>query len=299
MILGFDLENNPIITLQYSKLPLFSIFSFCYIPEIMLCNLSSLLNDLPWMFSGIIVIFLFVTIGLSALFISRRLVEPDVLRKSHDIAGFTFGIVGMIYAVLLGFTVVEVNDRFQEAERHILNETTILTELYRDASAFLQEEKTKLRGLIKAYAIAVHDDEWEQMAKKATSEPAKRAYNKLWQAYADLNPTTDKERIWYAASIERMNKLSTERIDRFYNSKQSLGPLMWTLLFGGAFINIFFMCFFAVESFTIQATMTAFLAGTIAFMLFLIMTLEGIYSGNVHVCGTELKAAVEHFDEVN
>lgn len=264
----------------------------------MISAFINLINDLPWAWASLIVIFVFVFISLFALFMARRFIPAKALKGSHDVAGFTFGIIGMIYAVLLGFTVVEVNNRFHDAEMHMIKEATIMSELFRDTLVFPKGDRDKLQQLIREYTIAVRDDEWEKMGVNQESQIAKQAYYNLWGAYAEAKPSNEKELAWYNLSLERMNELSVERVTRLFNTQQYLGPLMWTLLLGGAFITIFFMLFFFADSVVSQAIMTGLLSGIIAFMLFLIMSLEGIYDGDIRVRATEFKKSVNRFDEM-
>lgn len=256
----------------------------------------SYLEKLHWAFGAIIVMAVFISIALLGLWLTRRFVSPKNLKASHDVAGFTFGIIGVIYAVLLGFIVVEVNGRFRDAEQHVMKESAILWDLFRDTSVYPKEERNALRQVIRNYAKAVHDDEWKTMSERNESTLAKEYLQKLWETYAALTPKDDKEKIWYAQALERLNEISQERVIRLFNMNETIGPMMWTLLIMGAFFIIFFMCFFSAESQLAQALMTTVLAGTIAFMLFLILALEGIYSGDIRVHSSHFKEVIDKFD---
>lgn len=255
------------------------------------------LFQMPWMFSGAIVVGGFILISLFGLWLTRQWVSKKALKASHDVAGYTFGTIGVIYAVLLGFIVVQTNDNFQDAKKRAVQEAAILIELFRDSSAFPLVNQKTIRKLIQEYAKAIYNDEWAKMARAEESDLAKEIYLDLWASYRDFTPSNDKERIWYQQSLSKLNDLSQERIIRLFAMKQSLGPMMWTLLLMGAFITVFFMCFFSTENEWGQAMMMTLLSGTIAFMLFLVMNLEGIYTGDVQVRATEFRDAIAHFQE--
>lgn len=255
-----------------------------------------ILDDLPWAISSLIVVFAFVVVSILGLLITRRFVNQKNLRAHHDIAGYTFGIIGVIYAVLLGFIVVQVNDRFHSADANTMEETAIMMNLFRDVAPFSKEERLKVRTLIKDYAKAVLDSEWSSLALEEESEKARDIFYQLWKTYADLKPQTDQQKIWYQESISKLNDLSILRTKRIFNSTHALGPMMWTLLIIGAFITIVFMYFFYADHIVLQCVMISFLAGTIAFMLFLIMSLEGIYRGDISVKPTEIEKAIIRFE---
>lgn len=259
-------------------------------------KILSFIGNLPWWLAAIVVVGGFMSLSLLVLRISRIWVTPEVLKSSHDVAGFTFGIMGVIYGVLLGFTVVEANGHFHEAEQDAVQEAAILSELFRDASVFPQEEQDKLRKILRAYAVAVHDEEWKSMSNQLESHKARELYDQIWETYANFNPQAGKQSLWYQQSLNKLNDLSAQRMNRLYTMQRTLGPLMWTLLIAGGIVTVSFMCFFFAESQIAQSLMTLFLSGTIAFMLFLIMSLEGIYTGDIRVVATPLQKTIERFD---
>lgn len=255
--------------------------------------------DLPWQVAGIFVVGSFITITLLILAFVRSHVSQKVLRASHDVAGYTFGIIGVIYAVLLGFIVVEVNNRFNDAERNVLEEAAVLTELYRDADVFAPAERNAVHNALKEYTQVVALDEWESMRVAKESVKAQNAFLAIWQAYYRVKPVDVRQQAWYAESLSKLNELSKQRVLRLFNANQSLGSMMWTLLLVGACITVFFICFFVAESAVVQSLMAAALAGCIAFMLFLVLCLDTTYSGDVRVSATPLHRALEMFEKMS
>jgi hypothetical protein len=58
-------------------------------------------------------------ITVAAMFgpvVVRRRLGLEWLRTNNEVAGFKFATVGVIYAVLLGFAVITVWDKFTEAK---------------------------------------------------------------------------------------------------------------------------------------------------------------------------------------
>ena len=47
----------------------------------------------------------------------RRWVNVEVLEQHNDVGGFIYGVIGVLYAVVLGFTAVIVWERFAEANQ--------------------------------------------------------------------------------------------------------------------------------------------------------------------------------------
>ena len=62
-----------------------------------------------------VVAFGFAGITIAGLFIVRRLVPWETLRENHEVAGFTFGVVGAFYGVVLAFVIVAAWQRYENA----------------------------------------------------------------------------------------------------------------------------------------------------------------------------------------
>ncbi len=250
----------------------------------------------PWMVSGSLFVAICILFALLGLWITHKSINPKTRKNNHDVAGFTFGIVGVVYAVLLGFTVVNVNDRFNSIQKNLVEESAVMLQLYRDAETFPEATRNAIRREIKSYAELVYNEEWDMMAAQKESSQAYDRLLSLWKEYYKVDPQNDKEMAWFKESLLRMNELANYRIIRLFNTTQSLGSMMWTLLVSGALITIFFMYFFSIESLFAHALLTALLTGTISFMLFLILSLDSAFSGDVSVAPTEIEKTIQRFN---
>lgn len=258
--------------------------------------MHSLILSLPWYVSGVIVVGFFILLSMIGLWATRKFITSKNQKSIHDIAGYTFGIIGVIYAVLLGFVAVNVNEDYHDAEKISEQEAILLIDLFRDAAVFDPEMTNTIRNAIIDYTRYVIDEEWNIFASKEFSSQPQIMHN-LWRAYTDIQPSTDSQKIWLAESVRKLNEFSNIRLERIYNSKGSIGEMMWTFLLAGAIVVTSFMYFFYTENMLAQSLMTAFLAGTIAFMLFLVFQLDNIYYGDVSVKPTYLKKALHFFEK--
>ena len=93
---------------------------------------------LYWPIWAQIVFVLVVFSGLSVLglYVVRRLVPLEKLKENHEVAGFTFGVVGAFYGLLLAFVIVAAWERFDRANEQVQSEATALISLYRLSKGF-------------------------------------------------------------------------------------------------------------------------------------------------------------------
>src|SRR5580692_2894737 len=110
--------------------------------------------------------FLVFLITLAAMFapvLLRRRVALDWLKTNNEVAGFKFATVGVIYAVLLGFAVITVWDKFSEAETTVSVEAGAAATLFRLANGIDAQASAALRTAMTAYLRTAIAEDWPAM----------------------------------------------------------------------------------------------------------------------------------------
>ncbi len=227
-----------------------------------------------WILSSLVVVIPTVLVCLLILWIVRKKVSTKKLQKHHDVAGFTFSIVGVLYSVILGFTVINVQQRYNAAEESIHTEATMLIDLSRDARIFPEENRAEIQSLLKEYIIYVIREEWGSIDIHLKAQDL---FRRIWDAYYRIDLSSEKIALWYQASIEKLDRLMNARLSREYSSWDRLSNMMWSLLIIGALITVGFMFFFGLDDMRMQMLMTALLSGYLSFMLFLVFTLDHVF----------------------
>jgi hypothetical protein len=126
----------------------------------------------------------------------------------------------------------------------------------------------------------VVDEEWEAMARGSWSKKAEQTLEQIWQALQGVEPRTGREEALYAEALARFNDLSDARSQRLYCSLLRLPPSLWVLLMTNGGLVVGSMWIFGLESFSAHALMTVALAGSIAFILFLVADLDNPFWGS-------------------
>jgi ABC-type branched-subunit amino acid transport system permease subunit len=88
-------------------------------------------------------------------------------------------------------------------------------------------------------------------------------------------------------------------LNREFSAQQHLSAMMWTLLILGAVITTGFMFFFGLEDFRIQLIMTGLLAGYLSFMLYLVFSLDHIFTGPQGIKPVMFEKVVQVFNELD
>src|SRR5215471_12100955 len=113
----------------------------------------------------VFVLVVFSTLSVSGLYLVRILVPLERLKQNHEVAGFTLGVIGAFYGLLLAFVIVAVWERFDRADAEVQGEGVALTSLYRLSKGFAEPVATNLQKAIRTYTRKLIDVQWPDMAK--------------------------------------------------------------------------------------------------------------------------------------
>ncbi len=239
--------------------------------------------SLAWLW-GIFLVGAMLLLAVSGTLLARRWVGVEVLKLNNEVAGFIYAVIGVLFAVLLGFTAIIVWERFDKAQAGVEQEANELADLFRDAQVFPDDVRKELVTHLRNYARLVVEKEWPAMAEQRASPEAWEEYNQLWRTYHRFRPQNDHEGAWYAQSLTRLNQMGDQRRLRLLSSRSEGVPgVMWVVLLSTGVITIGFSFLFGTRNATAQVLMTSSLAVTIALVLFSILALEQPFAGITRV----------------
>jgi hypothetical protein len=219
-----------------------------------------------------------VAISLIGLLVVRKLAPANWLHANNEVAGNYLQTIGTIYAVLLAFVVFVVWQQHNEARCAVEAEANELSDLYRVTHALPNSQRAL--DCIVAYGRSVVDEEWPAMGRGVASPKTDSALKDVWQAILAISLKTNVEEALYSEALARFNDLSDARSHRLFCSLLRLPPSLWVLLMTNGCLVVGSMWIFGLASFFAHALMTIALAGSIAFILFLVADLDNPFWGS-------------------
>ncbi|HSX10732.1 MAG TPA: DUF4239 domain-containing protein [Chlamydiales bacterium] len=255
-----------------------------------------LFESTPWFVSSLLVVVATVLICVMILRGVRKWVPIQDLKENHDVAGFMLGIIGVLYSVILGFTVVNEQTRYNEVLQTVHTEAVALADLYREASFFPPDNRDAIRASLRNYVDYVVHKEWGHSGRKSIRLESQDTMDQIWNSYYNIDLQNEKMTIWYGASISKLDTFMNARLSRQFSSWERLGAMMWAILILGGVITICFMYFFGLENLRTQMVMTALLTGYISFMLYLVYSLDHVFKGPQGIQPAALEQVVTLFD---
>jgi hypothetical protein len=234
-------------------------------------------------FWTLVLVVVMPALAVGGALLVRRAVGAEVLARHNDVAGFIYAVIGVVYAVLLGFSAIIVWEQFRNAQEGAELEANALADLYRDAQVFPAANREQVESRLRDYARLVVDEEWPAMAAGESSRATWDAYGLLWRTYQEFTPQDDHQRTWYGESVERMNLLADQRRNRLLSVEAGVPAVMWAVLLGAGAVTIAFSFLFGTPSARAQGVMTGALALIIGIVLLAILALQHPFAGITRV----------------
>jgi hypothetical protein len=247
-------------------------------------NLTRTVVSVPDLIEEMLVVALVVGLFVVLHALVQRRLRSEILRRHNDVAGYLFSAVGVLYAVVLGFVVVVVWQKYDASVANVESEVDAVGNLYHNVDSYPESLRTPIRTNLREYADIVARIEWPAMNRDASVPPAGSA--KLEQiAYAvdTFGPRNFKEFAAQQAAIATEERLFDARRSRLIEAVPAVPSVLWFALVAGALAMVAFCFIFGVENRPAQLMMTAILVGLIGILFIVILEFSTPFSGSVRI----------------
>jgi hypothetical protein len=246
-------------------------------------------------YTGMLYIAGSVLISLLGMGLVRRVAPYEMMEDHKEIAGFVYGILGTIYAVILGFSVVVLWEQFHDAEIIADREASQLSDLHRLAQSLSSSQPDALSLSLEKYCRLVIDEEWLLMDEGKTSLKAHDQLLEIWRESGRLEPHTERDQIIVGKIVDTLANLDDARRGRLLAARSFLPKPLWFVLIAGAVVTIGFSYLFGLRNVIAHAVITMLLAASIGLGLFVIAALEGPFSGSLRIAPDAFTAVLENW----
>ncbi|MEN3371331.1 MAG: hypothetical protein V7609_3474 [Verrucomicrobiota bacterium] len=237
-----------------------------------------------------------VLLSLLSMWLVRRFAPFQVMEGHKEIAGFIYGVLGTIYAVILGFSVVVLWEQFHDAEIIADREASQLSDLHRLAQGLPADQQDAFALSLEKYCKLVINEEWPLMDNGKPSPKAHDQLLEIWRKGQGLDPQTEREQIIFGKIVDALAELDDARRGRLLAARSSLPKPLWFVLIAGAVVTIGFSFLFGLKNVIAHTVITTLLAASIGLGLFIIAALEGPFSGSLRLSPDAFTAVLESWD---
>ena len=169
------------------------------------------LTTQPLWLSAFLLIGATTLLAMLAPVLVRRRVPTERLRINNEVAGFTFAIVGVLYAVLLAFAVIVVWEKFNEAEHVEAQEAGAAATLYRLANGIGGDPGKALRDSLTGYLRAAVEEDWPAMEQSRSSHKATRALDATYTALLTFTPSDGRATALLNEALRQLDSMTEAR----------------------------------------------------------------------------------------
>ena len=213
----------------------------------------------------------------------------------HDVADPLSQVVGMMFAILLGFMVGDAMQRFSSARAIVQQEAASLADVYRLSVGLPDAMHAKIQHLCIDYADEVINREWPLLSKRGASDRAWNTYVELATLCCKYSPVTQGQSNVQQCIIPCIVSLGDNRRMRVESINSSLPSDLWWVLLIGAVATILFTYFFAANHLRTQIVMVAIVSVVLCLNIFLLASYDDPFSGDICIHPTALQLDLDRF----
>src|SRR5580704_3174360 len=230
------------------------------------------------------ILIVILTMAASLLFmVGLNRIWPVAERHTqNDLVGWQLSVLGTTYAVTLGFMLYTGWTNFSAASLNAEMEANALRNIYRLAEG-LPQQQSEIQTLARAYANAVIEHDWPDMARGRLPEDSHEINENMWKALMAIKVASPSEITAEDHALSELSTLTLHRRARLLQSTHRIpGIFWWTLLVGGV-LTIVSVCMFGSASPRIHTMQVFSITLLVSLVMLCIADVDRPFRGWVHI----------------
>jgi hypothetical protein len=186
------------------------------------------LLNLPVSWMALIVFVATYLIAGGVYLVVTKLAETDWARAFKAMSPGLLPVLGVLFALLVGFIAVEVWSTFDKAKAAVATEASALRAVVLLARNFPNEQKTRIDALVNRHIEVAVKQEWPEMAhQKATLSPLPTHLIEALNDALALTPADDSQRAAQPEMVKALHTALDARRQRIAISESTVGAVKW------------------------------------------------------------------------
>jgi hypothetical protein len=221
-----------------------------------------------------------VAVSIGLLWVARK--SPGNERvasevRAHDEA---FEFLGVAYAVLLAFVVIQAYDSYNDAKSGAEVEADAILQMSRTAEAFAPDQAERLEGLLVCYGRAVIHHGWPAMEDGLDSNVVNDWSTRFRRAAVGTKPSSYVQRASFRQLLEEEDQRIEGRRTRLAEATRTVPTALWVVLAVGGVLTIGWVILGSSRSgsFRVQIAIVSSVTVMVASILLLVWILDHPYA---------------------
>lgn len=222
-----------------------------------------------------------LTVALQWL-IRRR--SPDRIDGHQNTAvGYLGGVVGLVYAIIVGFMVITLWGQHASAANAVQTETQDLGDLVQFSKALGPAAHSRVKDQVAAYAGSVATSEWQAMNRSTSSPATQQDFDLLLDTVQRLRVRNLSEQEFENSVLTEINDIGEARQQRLDLANSGIPGVLWLVVILSSLGTLGFSLLLGIDSARLQYFMVGTVAILIGASLVLILELEYPFTGSLAV----------------
>lgn len=228
---------------------------------------------------------LFVAVSLAIVLALRKWVprDGDGADEWDRVLRYAMASYGVLYGVTLALIAAASYENYRGVEEIVLQETSAISVLYRDASGLPEPTSTDLQVLLLEYTDNVIDVDWVSQSGGVIPTHTATQVTEIEEVLFSFQPAGESESNLHAATISAFNQFLSDRGARIGATAQEIPPILWLVLYAGALINAVLIGLVGVGRLRIHLVLAGLVAAFVGIVIFAIASFDHVYMGEVAV----------------
>ena len=220
--------------------------------------------------------------ALAALWVLRRW----VLLRLHITtdAAYFYGAAVMqscmvLYGLIAALTAVSVWQKYGQVSDVVSGEAIAIASLWRDLGGYPDRERDSMREVLRGYTNQIIHEAWPAQREGRIPTQGEQWMDRLQAQLFAFEPRSESQKLIHAETLSAYNRLVQARHHRLDAVKSGLPGVMWFALLPGAMGCLLLSLFIRLEDARFEAILVCGLAGFMAMVLFVIISLDRPFQG--------------------
>jgi hypothetical protein len=229
-------------------------------------------------------VIIIMTMCVSLLFMVglNRLWPVQKRHTENDLVGWQLSVLGTTYAVTLGFMLYTGWTNFNAGYLNAELEANSLRNIYRLAEG-LPQQRAAIESLARAYADAVVNHDWPDMAVGRLPEDSHFINEQMWKTLMSIKVASPSELMAEDHALSELSSLTLHRRTRLLQSTYRLPSIFWCVLLTGGVLTVLSVSMFGSAKPRVHTMQVFSLTLLVTLVMLAIADVDRPFRGWVHI----------------
>jgi hypothetical protein len=201
--------------------------------------------------------------------------------------------MGMLYGLLLGLVAVATWENYTAIENIAANESTAISELYRDVSTLQEPTKTELQQDLKDYLAYVIEIAWPAQKQGKPTTGGRIILTRALGTIANYKTSNVEQQIFLAEVFTAYNRLVECRRLRVQALDTGIPSIFWAVILVGAGLTLITTFLIYTPYLRTHLLITALFSTLLGFMIFLLAAIDNPLRGEISISSDVYSSVLE------